>query len=291
MIKGVKTTLNFFSSPHIHCKEGVSPARGDGGVGSTLAVSTGETPLGGRGNRAYASLVNIQNNCNRFRVRGEVWFFYHPRKGYAPFNCKTWSCPICGPKRAKRLKQAITEWAYKKGLSRFLVLTLDPKFLEHVPHKERYSYFYMMHVWRKFRVYLYRKYGKISYVWTIEPQKSGICHLNVLINRYIDQSWISEVFSKLGGGKIVWIERADIRRVGAYISKYITKMYEWPIPRRKRRFGCSRDIKLFGLKNKVSEWVVVRFDILTYKVLCVKVVSGLRAYYIHPKNGPPCKLG
>jgi len=216
--------------------------------------------------------------------RGEVWFFYHPEKGYAPFNCKSWGCEVCGPKRAKRLKEAIIEWAYKKGLSRFLVLTLNPKVLENVPHKDRYGYFYMMYVWRKFRVYLYRKYGKISFIWTVEPHKSGVCHLNVLINRFIPQSWISKVFAKLGGGEVVWIEQVHIRKVGAYISKYITKMYEWPIPYRKRRFGHSEDIPLMGLRNKVSEWVLVRYDILIYKVLCVKVVSGLRAYFVHPKT-------
>jgi hypothetical protein len=159
--------------------------------------------------------------------------------------------------------------------------------MEKVPHRDRYGYFYMMRIWRKFRVYLYREYGRISYIWTVEPHKSGICHLNVLISRYISQKWISEVFSRLGGGKVVWIEQVHIRKVSAYISKYVTKMHEWPIPRRKRRFGCSRDILLFGLKNEASEWILVRFDIITYKLLLVRVASGLRAYYLHPKTGPP----
>jgi hypothetical protein len=48
-------------------------------------------------------------------------------------------------------------------------------------------------------------------------------HYHILTDRYIEQQWISRTWNQLGGGKIVWIRRARIRKIAHYLAKYLTK--------------------------------------------------------------------
>jgi hypothetical protein len=68
---------------------------------------------------------------------------------------------------------------------------------------------YLMETWRKFRVYIQREYGDFSFVWVKEQgeENEDHWHLHVLVSRYMEQSWISEAWSAVGGGEVV-----DIRR-------------------------------------------------------------------------------
>lgn len=217
-----------------------------------------------------------------------MWFFYNQvSKEYAPFNCHSWNCEVCGPKRARKLVKSISKWARKKGLDRFLTLTLQPSKLPDYARSPYQSYYYMMYVWRKFRVYLYRRYGRISYVWVVEPHKSGFCHIHILIDRFIPQRWISSVFSRLGGGKIVHIERVKkMRDVSSYVGKYMGKMHKKPIPRHKRRYSSSRDIHLME-KPDNDEWVLVRYCYDTLNAILKKKSTGEYPDLISSKVEPP----
>lgn len=83
-------------------------------------------------------------------------------------DCKTWGCPYCAPRKAKRYKAAIREIAEREQLNRFLTLTLDPRKIEGSPVR------YLRKVFNKFRVYLLRKYGKsINYIAVLEFHKNG----------------------------------------------------------------------------------------------------------------------
>jgi len=190
------------------------------------------------------SLDEVKNNCNR-----------HPRLAFIkdgevrPFNCKSWSCLSCAPRRARRLKKAIIREAENLGLQRFLTLTLDPKDMLYP----------IMEIWRKFRVYLVRRGYNKGFIWVKEHHKSGILHLHVLLGAFIPQAWISEAWNALGGGKIVYIKYVDAQRIGAYLTKYLTKelLIEGFEPG-ERRYGCSRSIVLFekaGDGWKVVVWL------------------------------------
>lgn len=148
---------------------------------------------------------------------------------------------------AWRLRKRITVAVREKNLLRLMTLTLDPKKQEASGAKPRVIW----DVWRKFRVYLGRRLGKgLAYVAVLELQKSGMPHLHVLLDGFIEQAWISETWSKLGGGRMV-----DIRRVrsseGAarYLVKYLGKGLASERLRGVRRYSCSRNIRLQGEKD------------------------------------------
>ena len=46
---------------------------------------------------------------------------------YLKLGCNAWGCPVCGPKKARRLQKAIAASADEHRLTKLLTLTLDPK--------------------------------------------------------------------------------------------------------------------------------------------------------------------
>jgi len=167
---------------------------------------------------------------------------------YIRLDCGKLSCPKCGWKKAKKYKEAVTKQAETLKLRRFLTLTLDPLLIpagvDSIAH--------LRNCWAKLRVYIGRKFPKTSYISVVELHKSGVAHLHVLVSRYISQKWIKSCWIALGAGSIVDIRIVDLHRIGAYLSKYITKELLLMVPWRKKRISTSRDIRLFTKKLKSS---------------------------------------
>jgi hypothetical protein len=155
--------------------------------------------------------------------------------------CKTWKCPRCGPKRAKRTRYAIAAHAEEKHLNKFLTLTLDPEKLKGVQATK-----YLKYCLHKFMTICRRQYGsQISYICVLEYHKNGNPHLHIVLDRYIDQAWIQEKWLAVGGGW-VFIEYVNVLKVANYLSKYLSKeMLTSPAPKGSRRVTTSRNIRLF----------------------------------------------
>jgi len=164
-------------------------------------------------------------------------------------KCKVWSCEDCGPKKAKLYKHLISEVAEREGLNRFLTLTLDPSKITGDSTR------YLRLSFNKFRTYIRRRYGApIKYIAILEFTQQGIAHLHVLVDRFIEQKWISESWSAVGGGKIVDIRWVDIHRVSHYLAKYLTKDLLLSAPKRARRVTTSRSIRLVTKTLSELEW-------------------------------------
>jgi hypothetical protein len=199
--------------------------------------------------------LNRNKFCGRWSLRGEM--HEHKERHYVRLRCKSWTCPRCGPKKAKRLRRAIMQSAQEKDLSRFLTLTLDPASCQ-----SEDSTPYIRRCWNKFRTYLKRRYGTaVSFITVLELQKSGYAHLHILLDRFIPQAWISEAWQAVGGGKIVFIKHVDIHRIAPYLAKYLTKdLFLAGFKKRQRRYTTSRDITLFVTLSSGS-WAVLKAPI------------------------------
>jgi hypothetical protein len=95
-------------------------------------------------------------------------------------------------------------------------------------------------------VYIQREYGDFSFVWVKEQgDDSGHWHLHILVSRYMEQSWISEAWSAVGGGRVVDIRRVDrCEKVAHYLGKYLTENALSDFPDGVKRYGTSEDIDL-----------------------------------------------
>jgi hypothetical protein len=178
----------------------------------------------------------------------------HPLKAgvfqYLRPDCKRLTCPHCGPRQAKKYLEAIAKRAEENKLTRCLTLTLDPAKLPPGTNSVQY----IRECWNKFRVYLSREfYRPVQFICVLEFQKNGNAHFHILIDRFIDQKWVSVQWQAVGGGKIVDIRCVDVHRVKNYLTKYLTKDLMALCPKHRRRITTSRAIRLFD-PRKPSDW-------------------------------------
>jgi hypothetical protein len=164
-------------------------------------------------------------------------------------DCKKLSCDRCGPKKARWYQRAIAREAEAKGLTRFVTFTLDPK----RAGRPEDSVDYIRVSWNKMRTYLKRKFtSHVHFILILELQKSGMAHLHVLVDRYIEKEWLDATWRAVGGG-FTFIKYVDVHRVSAYLTKYVTKELLMAIPSKKKRITASRGIQL-NEKRKPTGW-------------------------------------
>lgn len=134
-----------------------------------------------------------------------------------PIRCKSWDCPVCGPKRLTQMTAKICS-----GLpSKFITLTLKP-----YPNETLASMFdNVKAAWTKLVKRIRREFGPFEYVLTWELTKNGTPHAHVAARAgYIPQNWLSRQWRDLTGSPVVDIRAVkrpqDIAR---YVTKYMTK--------------------------------------------------------------------
>ena len=135
-----------------------------------------------------------------------------------------------------------------------LTLPLDPKKLTNGESSDSY----IRDCWRSMRVLLAKKQGKtVDFFCVLEFQKkTGMAHLHVLTNQYIEFEWIKKKWQRVGGGEHVDIRNIDVHRAIAYLTPYLAGekiMHTLErLPKRARIFTTSRSIVLWGKGKKES---------------------------------------
>lgn len=224
-----------------------------------------------------------ESDVRRYDCRHWSFFYENQDGDEAPFRCGEWDCYCCGYRMRMNLVEEIEALVRERPeMRRFLTLTLDPKKLPSVVRRnQELTVQYLMETWRKFRVYIRRKYGDFSFVWVKEQgEESGHWHLHVLVSRYMDQGWISEAWSAVGGGGVVDIRRvARCEKVAHYLGKYLTKNALSGFPDGSRRYGTSQDISLDvrGEGDSDDDWSLLMDDHLHLRVVDGEVSPLTRA--------------
>jgi diadenosine tetraphosphate (Ap4A) HIT family hydrolase len=167
----------------------------------------------------------------------------------ADYRCGQWDCYCCGYRMRMNLVEEIEKLVRERPeMRRFLTLTLDPEKLpREVQEDDKALTEHLMETWRKFRTYIRREYGDFSFVWVKErgEENEKHWHLHVLVSRYLDQSWVSEAWSAVGGGEVVDIRRVErCEKVAHYLGKYLTKNALSDFPEDVQRYNSSEDIQL-----------------------------------------------
>jgi hypothetical protein len=208
-------------------------------------------------------------NCGKYTLIGSVNQTYSHHR----FRCKSYDCGRCGPRKIRQVRKRIVQRALQYGLQRFLTLTLDPKKMKAGwGTQEKIAFLYT--VWRKMRIYLHRKLRKsLVFIAVVELQGNGNPHLHLLVGSYIPKQWISTSWQALGGGWNTRIEYADVHRVAAYLSNYLTDDSLCDLPPGTRRFSTSRGLALFERKKGKGVWILVRPSIEYWRDHAVGVTA------------------
>jgi len=134
-------------------------------------------------------------------------------------RCKRWDCPVCGPRRVRKLQRL----AEAGRPSAMLTLTSNPAMYEHPADAARD----LVKAFRLLRRRVKRSRGWKSFPFlaVFERTKSGWPHLHVLLRTpFIPQRVISRIMGELTNAPVVWIERvSDQRRAAGYVAKYLAK--------------------------------------------------------------------
>lgn len=206
--------------------------------------------------RPDGEAVKYRPPCGRRSISRVVVVDGREVREYRRIPCKKWSCPACGPKKVNMFGWAAGEAASRYELRRLMTLTLDPL---QVPEGVK-PIKHLKHVWRKFRVPMTRKFGRsVRFLWVLELHKSGMPHLHVLIDEFVPQRWLSATWSRYGGGRVVDIRDAggDMKKIGWYLAKYLSKGLMNRLPWRERRYGTSKSVKLREDAECGEKWELV----------------------------------
>ena len=119
-------------------------------------------------------------------------------------------------KKLKRLDRIL--WDLK------IELTIDPK--KFISLYDEFPF--INKAWNKLRSWIRRRYGDFEFFRILEVTRAGRPHLHILISgiRWIPQKELSEIWSKYGGGKVVYIKRVwnqSNLKACNYVMKYVKK--------------------------------------------------------------------
>jgi hypothetical protein len=160
----------------------------------------------------------------------------------APFRCNSWDCYCCAHRMRCNLIEELDRLVDERPeLRRLLTLTLDP---EKAPDDQAEQHRYLTERFNALRTELRDRWPDLSYIWIREEGESGNPHLHLLVDRYMPQSELSRLASRVGLGHIVDIRRVNARNAAKYLTKYLTKGALHDLPDGARRYGSSADVDL-----------------------------------------------
>ncbi len=160
----------------------------------------------------------------------------------APFRCNSWDCYCCAHRMRCNLIEELDRLVEQRPeLRRLLTLTLDP---EEAPDEQAEQHRYLTDRFNALRTELRDRWPDLSYIWIREEGESGNPHLHLLVDRYMAQSELSWLASRVGLGHIVDIRRVNARNAAKYLTKYLTKGALHDLPDGARRYGSSADVDL-----------------------------------------------
>lgn len=174
-----------------------------------------------------------------------------------PLLCGRWGCAVCGRLRYRWFRKNVEAAVGEHGLRYFWTLTLA-----HHSHTAAESWELVSRAWNRFTAVMRKRHGALTFIWVVEPQKSGHAHLHVLVNAYLDHAEVVEVWERASeGARICWVERVRSENVAGYLAKYMGKWsgHLLEVPGlgelvNKHRYGKSRDVVFSPFRTKAEGW-------------------------------------
>lgn len=149
------------------------------------------------------------------------WAFFNTVTGqYSRWLCGSGKCPReeCRTRFWSNRVRLVSDLITEHSLIRFFTLTLDRKNVS--PGVNPWDY--IPGVWSKFRKRMNRRFDDFKFVAVLESHKNEKWpHVHGFTNVWLHQSHWSTLWSKCGGGEIVWIEKVKDGGVGTYVNKAI----------------------------------------------------------------------
>jgi hypothetical protein len=204
-------------------------------------------------------------------------------------NCNSYKCEYCGPRKANKLRVALSEYFKNWEWIRLFTFTLTSR-SGCSPDKH---YFMLCEAFRRFTTELRRRkmfssaQKNFQYIRVMEPHKSGYFHLHCFFDtffkvtaiypiwnnicrdvliaydeyvEYIDNDVNNLLFAKSKVSNVFgWVDARGSKsndKAAYYVTKYVLKSV-MVLKGRKKKWTKSGKIKLFPDKIKNPDWVLV----------------------------------
>lgn len=166
-----------------------------------------------------------------------------------PFKCNSWSCPVCGPKKQKKLINDIAVAGEEYDMRTFFTLTLPGEWHKGGKHREsewngkssEEAHIYIKACWSKLRKRLARKIEGFKFFVVVENHKDGTPHIHGILSGDITRDELRSCAQAVGLGKMVDVQQAPIVNIARYVSKYMGKEAD-KMPKGFRRYAHSKGI-------------------------------------------------
>ncbi len=183
-------------------------------------------------------------------------------------GCRTYGCPVCGPKKIRRLKKAILNWLRPQKHVRIWTFTLTSAlFLDKTEHFRILQEGFRRTIKDIRRLKEFTSASKIHYIAIREPHSSGYTHLHVLVTSYVHVLLVQELFDS--HIRKLLASRGDLpnkvcnvhmeavythRGIAQYVVKYITKAIH-TIEKPYRHNYSKSNFRLFQVKKGRDCWI------------------------------------
>ena len=178
---------------------------------------------------------------------------------FVPSRCKSWSCPVCRPIKAKIVRQYIID-NFTSDTNYMMTLT----FFRNDSALDTWKK--LGYCWNLMRTWLVKKNGKFNYIRIVEPhKKGGYPHLHILVDKFLIDTDMMKMVTQWGFGWNMSNLPVNKKDVASYMCKYLTKETfnadddVLRISSKCRIVSVSRGMPaIFSVK---SEWECVKYDI------------------------------
>jgi len=188
--------------------------------------------------------------------------YQNPKTGASgPYRCGSWDCECCGHRLRMSLIEEIERITQERPeMRRFLTLTVDAS----APIGKERQHEHITDRWNALRTELRDRYPDLSYLWVRhEGDERDRPHLHLLVDRFLPQSELSMLASRVGLGEVVDIRRVDARNAAHYISAYLGRGALSHLPDGARRYGSSADVDLDPRNtgdDGETDWMLAAYD-------------------------------
>lgn len=187
-------------------------------------------------------------------------------------ECGKFSCPYCRAKKKRRLARFISKACPK---SEFSFLTLTLKYNNDTLAKRWHD---LNHFWDILLKRFKRQVPNVKYFRVVELQKNGTPHIHALINFYVPNWVVKEIWTELTGDSFI----AKFEKVRSSCSGYILKYFSKSIQdikyirsatgKKTRIFNWSRN--LFSVKKPKKGWELLGF--FMFKISAVEFLTDYK---------------
>jgi hypothetical protein len=190
-------------------------------------------------------------------------------------GCKRYACEVCGPKKAYKLKKAITNYLKNFKFIRLFTYTVRTTIFKDVRHWNKLS----REVWRRYINNIRRNklltdsQRHFQYIKVVEFTKKGYIHFHVIQTHYLDwvvcyRAW-NEAIAVVLGRSLVWSDNkiincdqlgavnikgiANAKHATNYIVKYLVKSAKDVAEKSYTLMGVEvKRVRLWSKSERVS---------------------------------------